>query len=242
MRLRLLKPVARTRLYQDITEQLMDLILKGEFEAGDKLPAERTLAKELAVSRISVREALKQLTFLGMVEIRQGDGVYVQDYKQNAGLEFWLTQLESGRMLDPKLVSDILELRRIFGRELLLLATERAGPEDIKSLQKIIDELTEAFEDPDPLKIRELFFEFEIELTRASGNQAFTMFLNTFRPLVALRGASAFNLERAKRNFELQKRTLELLQEPPSESKNKGVDELLANGEDLVKESLVDRS
>lgn len=67
------------RLYRQIAEQLRGLITAGEFKPGERLPAERDLARQLAVSRPSVREALIALEVEGWVEVRTGSGVYVLD-------------------------------------------------------------------------------------------------------------------------------------------------------------------
>ena len=74
MPLQLVEP---QRLYRQIAEQLRALIAKGEFAVGARLPAERDLAKQLGVSRPSVREALIALEVEGYVEVRTGSGVYV---------------------------------------------------------------------------------------------------------------------------------------------------------------------
>jgi len=73
-----LQAVESSRLYRQIAEQLRGLIAGGEFEAGTRLPAERDLAKQLGVSRPSVREALIALEVEGWVEVRTGSGIYVQ--------------------------------------------------------------------------------------------------------------------------------------------------------------------
>ena len=67
------------RLYRQIAEQLRQLIAKGEFAVGARLPAERDLAKQLGVSRPSVREALIALEVENWVEVRTGSGIYVLD-------------------------------------------------------------------------------------------------------------------------------------------------------------------
>ncbi len=74
-----LQAVEYQRLYRQIAEQLRSLIQGGEFPAGSRLPAERDLAKQLGVSRPSVREALIALEVEGWVEVRTGSGVYVLD-------------------------------------------------------------------------------------------------------------------------------------------------------------------
>ena len=72
------------RLYRQIAEQLRELIGKGEFAVGARIPAERDLAAQLGVSRPSVREALIALEVEGWVEIRTGSGVYVLDRSHRA--------------------------------------------------------------------------------------------------------------------------------------------------------------
>ena len=65
------------RLYRQIADQIRGLIKSGEFQAGSRLPPERDLAKQLGVSRPSVREALIALEVEGLVEVRIGSGIYV---------------------------------------------------------------------------------------------------------------------------------------------------------------------
>src|SRR2546422_9040848 len=72
-----LQAVESSRLYRQIAEQLRGLIAGGEFAAGGRLPAERDPAKQLGVSRPSVREALIALEVEGLVEVRIGSGIYV---------------------------------------------------------------------------------------------------------------------------------------------------------------------
>src|SRR3989441_13014817 len=66
------------RLYRQIADQIRTLIRSGEFSAGSRLPPERDLARQLGVSRPSVREALIALEVEGMVEVRIGSGIYVR--------------------------------------------------------------------------------------------------------------------------------------------------------------------
>ena len=80
----LLHPVEPQRLYRQIAAQLRTLISQGELRVGSRLPAERDLAKQLGVSRPSVREALIALEVEGWVEVRTGSGVYVLDRSSQA--------------------------------------------------------------------------------------------------------------------------------------------------------------
>ena len=69
--------VSTQRLYRQIAEQIADLIRRGEFKPGDRLPAERELAAQFGVSRPSVREAFIALEIDGLIEVRVGTGVYI---------------------------------------------------------------------------------------------------------------------------------------------------------------------
>src|SRR6478672_2477976 len=72
-----LQAVENRRLYRQIADQIAALIDRGEYGVGQRLPPERDLAKQLGVSRPSVREALIALEVEGYVEVRIGSGVYV---------------------------------------------------------------------------------------------------------------------------------------------------------------------
>src|SRR5919106_3170510 len=122
----MLKPVERQRVADEIVEQLRSLILTGQYRPGAKLPPERELAKTLGVNRASLREALKKLEHMGLVRIRQGDGTRVENFMETAGIELvqHLLPLAGGK---PELIRDLLEFRRIFGRELARLAAGRGA-------------------------------------------------------------------------------------------------------------------
>lgn len=74
-----LQTVESTRLYRQIADQIAALIARGEFRAGDRLPAERELATLLGVSRTSVREAIICLELAGRVDVRVGTGIFVRE-------------------------------------------------------------------------------------------------------------------------------------------------------------------
>ena len=75
----LLKPIKRVRLYENAVEQIKSLILEKKYKPGDRLPAERSLAEQLSISRHSLREALRILDVMGLLDIRVGDGIYVKE-------------------------------------------------------------------------------------------------------------------------------------------------------------------
>src|ERR1041385_8206245 len=122
----MLKPVEKQRVAEEIAEQLRSLILNGQYPPGSKLPPERELSKRLRVNRASLREALKKLEHLGLVRIRHGDGTRVQNFMETRGSELGQPLLPLATSKGkPELIRDLLEFRRIMGRELARLAAAR---------------------------------------------------------------------------------------------------------------------
>lgn len=174
---RMLKPVEKQRVAEEIAEQLRSLILNGQYPPGSKLPPERELSKRLRVNRASLREALKKLEHLGLVRIRQGDGTRVQNFMETGGIELvqHLLPLAGGK---PELVRDLLEFRRIFGRELARLVAARADRDGLAKLKAIADRGDQA---TNPVELFELDFEFYVGLAQLCGNQVMLLLINTVR-------------------------------------------------------------
>jgi GntR family transcriptional repressor for pyruvate dehydrogenase complex len=177
----MLKPVEKQRVAEEIASQLRDLILTGHYAPGDKLPPERNLAKELGVNRSSLREALKTLEHLGLVKIRQGDGTRVQDFMRTGGLDLvsHLVPLAQGGNLE--ILHDVLEFRRIYGREVARLAAARCEPRDLEKLAALAHsaDLT-----TDPEELLRVDYEFYVALTHAAKNRVFGLLINTTRQAV----------------------------------------------------------
>jgi GntR family transcriptional repressor for pyruvate dehydrogenase complex len=179
-----LKPVEKPRVAEEIVEQIRSLILTGQYAPGDKLPPERELARQLGVNRASLREALKKLEHLGLVKIRQGDGTRVQDFMSSAGIDILshlipLAQAGGGQ---ATLLRDVLEFRRLYGREVARLAAERAEPADAERLRAIADACAEPGKSAE--EVLRLDFEFYVALTAATHNRVFALLINTTRQAV----------------------------------------------------------
>ena len=175
----MLKPVEKQRVAEEIAEQLRALILGGQYPPGSKLPPERELSKRLRVNRASLREALKKLEHLGLVRIRQGDGTRVQNFMETGGIELvqHLLPFAGGR---PELIRDLLEFRRIFGRELVRLAAARAS-KDRDNLAKLRALADRADGVVSALELFELDFEFYVAIAAMSGNHVMLLLINTVR-------------------------------------------------------------
>ena len=173
----MLKPVEKQRVAEEIAEQLRGLILNGQYPPGSKLPPERELSKRLRVNRASLREALKKLEHLGLVRIRQGDGTRVTNFMETGGIELvqHLLPLGGGK---PEIIRDLLEFRRLFGRELARLGAARATKDGLVRLRSVADKADHA---NGAAELFDLDFEFYVALAASSGNQVMLLLINTVR-------------------------------------------------------------
>src|SRR5687767_1873305 len=130
-----LSPIKSTRIYQEIVRQVKSMIAEGRLKSGDQLPPERDLAEKFVVSRTSVREALRALESLGLVEIRPGEGTFVREVTVEALIEPLALVMLSQR----EAFGGILEARRYIEPALAALAARRATPEDVHAMERILE-------------------------------------------------------------------------------------------------------
>ncbi len=135
-KLNLFKPVKRTRVYEEIVAKIKDMIEKGKFKSGDQLPVERELAEVFRVSRSSVREALRSLESQGLLESRQGNGTYIASQHS---VESLVNPLASVIFSEKDGQRELFEMRRLVEPQLAYLAAERATPDDIQTMEKILE-------------------------------------------------------------------------------------------------------
>lgn len=134
----LFSPVRRRRVYDEIAAQLRDAILDGRFTAGEKLPPERELAEEFGVNRTSIREAIKVLEGLRLVDVRQGSGAVVREVVDGS-LELLGPMVFHGDRLDPEILADLFEVTMPMLIEMARLAVERHQPEQLHRLRDLRD-------------------------------------------------------------------------------------------------------
>src|SRR5215475_7755101 len=176
------RPVGKPRVAEEIVQQLRTLILKGEYAVGDKLPPERKLAEELGVNRASLREAIKSLEHMGLVKTRQGDGTRVLDFMQTAGVELVSHLIPGDGTPNLDVLTDVLDFRRWFGREVARLSAERSTPDDIKKLEAIADQASDTQLDMNELL--KLDFEFYVAMSHVGRNRVMQLLINTIRSAV----------------------------------------------------------
>ncbi len=136
---------ALNRLADVVARDLEQRILEGSLKPGDRLPSERTLALELAISRPSLREAIQKLVVKGLLETKHGGGTVVTDRLQASFSDPWQDMLQE----HPLLQSDMLEFRHMLEGEAARLAAERATDVDLERIDAAYTALQQAYDSDD---------------------------------------------------------------------------------------------
>lgn len=168
-------PVKTKRLYEEIVEQIRQLISGGELKPGDKLLAERELAERLQVSRVSVREAIRTLEMLGFVEIRHGDGTFVRDMNTDDIIR----PLAMFLAVERSSLLDMFEVRRIFETTAAGLAAERASSEEVKQIGGLLKKMRDVINLQDSEKGEEFDTAFHYAVAEATHNSLLTKLFRT---------------------------------------------------------------
>nr|WP_277398382.1 GntR family transcriptional regulator [Neobacillus citreus] len=134
--------VSNSKVYLEILKQLREMITDDGLKQGDKIPSERELSERLNVGRSSVREALRALELLGLIETRRGEGTYLRDFRGNQ-----LVQLLSTFILqDEKAKLDVFETKNFIEMDGLRLALKRMDRSNIAAVKEWVTE-SEGFQD-----------------------------------------------------------------------------------------------
>src|SRR5919199_4160746 len=133
--------IRRALVSDQVFGLLCEPILSGRYEPGEKLPTQRALAAELEVNMASVREAVKRLEQLGLVEVRHGDAMRVTDWRASGGLDVIAHVLFAAGGLDRTTLADVMEARRLMLSESARLAAERRDAAQAGRLEELAERL-----------------------------------------------------------------------------------------------------
>lgn len=131
-----IEPVERgSKVYLEIVKQLRNMIEQDGLKPGDKIPSERELCERLNVGRSSVREALRALELLGLIETRRGEGTFIRDFRSNQ-----LVQLLGTFVLqDTKAKQDVIETKYLIELDCLRLILHRNNEKQLEDLKAWIE-------------------------------------------------------------------------------------------------------
>ena len=172
--------IRRSLVSDQVFGILCEDILSGRYQPGEKLPTQRRLAADLGVNMASIREAVKRLEQLRLVEVRHGDAMRVRDWRAHGGLDVIAHVLFRAGGLDRGTLASLLEARRLMLQEAARLAAERRSDGQAARVVELADRLGET---PDLRAAQALDFAFMTELVEAAGNVVFVLILNSIRAL-----------------------------------------------------------
>jgi GntR family transcriptional regulator, transcriptional repressor for pyruvate dehydrogenase complex len=154
-------------------EKIKAMIVSGTLRAGDRLPKEADLAAELGLSRSSLREAVRALSLMNILDVRQGDGTYVTSLEPTLLLEALSFIVDFHR---DATVLELLAVRRILEPAATAMAAQRATDDELSDLGKLLDSLSEN-PTADELVANDL--EFHRRISALSGNSVLSSLVET---------------------------------------------------------------
>lgn len=173
----LLRVEAREPVSAEIARKLLDYLLSGVLLPGDRLPSERELSRTFGVGRSAVRDALKPLTLLGIIDVRQGDGTYLRATES----ELLPKAVEWGLLLGERRAVDLVEARRHIEVALATLAAQRRSEEDLRDMRGLLRQMQDAGSDDEFI---EADMAFHLRLAEAAGNSVLSGILINIRSLI----------------------------------------------------------
>ncbi|MBK8021903.1 MAG: FadR family transcriptional regulator [Chloroflexi bacterium] len=174
----MLVPINRGPIVNEIVERLVGFILSEHLKPGDKLPTERELIERLSVGRSTLREAVKTLSAIGVLEAKQGSGTFVGD----GNMSILARPLAWGLLMSQDSVDHVIEARGVIEVTLAGWAAERATKEEIAAIGQILDSLEASQHDMDSYVEHDL--EFHIAIAHAAHNPMFSQILSLIQEVM----------------------------------------------------------
>jgi len=174
----MLKAVEKKKAYEDIVKQIRTLVENGRLKRGDQLPTERELTETFKVSRATVREAIRTLESTKLVQSRQGNGTYVLASSEEALIK----PLAAALFHEKDNILDIFMIRKIIEPYVAQLAAENATLDEIKELERIIQDQEKDI--ADGVSIFETDSDFHAVLARMSKNRVLERLLHALVDLL----------------------------------------------------------
>jgi GntR family transcriptional regulator, transcriptional repressor for pyruvate dehydrogenase complex len=190
-------PVERQSAVAQSIDQVRELLASGALKPGQQLPAERALAELLGVSRPTVREAIRALSFMGLVETRLGSGTYVSAMNGEAIGDMLSFVVHASH----DTLTDLVEVRLHLEVAAAEIATRKIGNVALDALTRLLEDGKRSLRDA--AKFAELDLEFHRQVARAAGNEVLARLLLSVSALGLQRRVSS------ARNINLRRVTLD---------------------------------
>jgi GntR family transcriptional repressor for pyruvate dehydrogenase complex len=171
----------QTILSDKIVRDIKQKILSGVLHIGDRLPAERELAENYKVSRITIRNAISRLVYLGFLQTLPQSGTFIVDFKKEASLELLVDIISSNYEVDKSILIELIEIRRVFETYCAGRAVSRMNDVNRKELREMVDRMIENKKKPDQLV--ELDYKIHSLLMELAENNVLRLLFNSFKPV-----------------------------------------------------------
>ena len=169
------------KLSNKIVRDIKQKILTGALRTGDRLPAERELAENYKVSRITIRNAISRLVYLGFLQTMPQSGTFIADFKKNASIELLVDIISSNEDVDKSILIEFLEIRRVFESYAAGRAVIRMNDANRKALKEMVSSMIEQKKKPDQLV--ELDYNIHSLLMELAENNVLQLLFNSFKPV-----------------------------------------------------------
>jgi GntR family transcriptional regulator, transcriptional repressor for pyruvate dehydrogenase complex len=153
-----------TRSSDVVIKFLLDLIMEGEVKPGDKLPSTENLAKKIGTSVISAREAVQNLSAVGLVEISHGRGIFMTE--------------------GAPVIEELFDARKIIESHNAMMAAQNIEPDGLKNLEDLLTEMDKDIERGDIDSFSEMDYEFHLSIGKAAGNRILLKVLENIKDLL----------------------------------------------------------
>jgi GntR family transcriptional repressor for pyruvate dehydrogenase complex len=217
--------VRRNKVYEEVAKQIERLILK-KLKPGDKLPSERELAEMLQVSRSSIRDAIRGLELLGLVEPRQGAGTIVRERSADSVANPFASALKRRQ----NLVTELLDFRKMIEPPLAARAATNASADEISEMEDILErqEKTQG-----PAIAEDAEFHYSIAL--ASGNSVVLKVIDTLMDLLRDTREQSLQVEgRAQKSLAGHRRILAAIKRHDAEAAKSAMRRHIEDVEEIV--------
>ncbi len=220
--------VRRNKVYEEVARQIERLILK-KLKPGDKLPAERELAEVLKVSRGSIRDAIRSLELLGLVEARQGTGTIVREIGGDSSANPFAGVLKRRQ----EAVRELLDFRKMLEPPLAARAATHASPEEIAELESILKRQEEKQNQGEAAVSEDAEFHYNVAL--ASGNTVVLKVIDIIMDLLRETRTRSLQVDgRAQKSFEGHRRILASIQHHDSDAAKSAMLRHIEDVEEIV--------
>jgi GntR family transcriptional repressor for pyruvate dehydrogenase complex len=226
-------PIIRSRLHEEIVTIIQKQIMSGAVAPGDKLPTERELAEKFNVNRATVREALRKLENLDLVEIRHGDGLYAKNYLESGNLDLIKAafNLNGG---SAEIFFNILEARLYLVPQFAYAAAQRRTDADLEALKNMVNRTDLNMLEKD-ISVHQL-------IARSTHNLLCTVGLNFFNEIFRDFGHLYFDNERnVERSNKFHQDIYEAIKDQKPEEARRIMKEVLVYADEAVKAGLKEK-